>query len=460
MIHLLAPIDLPFNLANYAYSTWTALIVISIALWHHLLRPRHHRHPPPPPPGKPPPLHQQHSPESTKRPPPNSPPPPFGKRLKPPPHLRHPPPPPPHLPLSPIRLFILFVITFLLDLVSIHSYPTHKKGIIVVTGASSGIGRAAAISLAQDSETDFTVYAGVRKEQDAESIRNENIHNLIPILLDVTNQKHIDQAVITLAATQLPLVALVNNAGVAFSDAPLEIVDIQRWRRLFEVNVFGVVTTTQAFLPMLRTSQGRIINIGSIAGDIAQPMWSAYAASKHALEAISDSLRVEVRDFGISVSLIKPGEIKTEIWKKQDGNNVNDGKNVKEDGQKNVFDLKKALEKTMSNSIGTMETKELYSKGIQQSLLFMNHVATKAGDLECLPSIMTSNAIKHSILSPYPRTRYVFGGGSAVWVANLILPDKITDALNHWLFIGNGWKFFHDGLGLPLMKFLNIIFYW
>ena len=105
----------------------------------------------------------------------------------------------------------------------------------------------------------------------------------------------------------------MNNAGVAIHDAPIELVDLKRWRFLYDVNVFGLVQTTQHFLPLLRLHQGRVINIGSIAGDISQPMWSPYASSKHAVEAITDSLRVEMRQFGISVSLIKPGEIKTNL---------------------------------------------------------------------------------------------------------------------------------------------------
>lgn len=326
---------------------------------------------------------------------------------------------------------------------------------MVITGASTGIGRAAAIHLAQKFNN-LTVFAGVRKEKDAASIRDEKLTNLIPILLDVTKSIQIEAAAKIITDTNQPLVALINNAGTAISDAPIEISDLKRWRQLYDVNVFGLVAVTQKFLPLLRASRGRIINVGSIAGDIAQPMWSPYASSKHAVEAITDALRVEMRDFQISVSLIKPGEIKTNIFKKM--GNIETGITTSIED----WTVEKSLQKIYDKSHAgvSKETFLLYQKGLKESIEFTHHVATKSDIYECPTVMMTNNAITHAIMSSWPRTRYVFGGGSALWVANLFLPDKITDVIQYWLFMQDGWHFFHCGVGSMLLKMLNVLFYW
>ena len=403
----IAPIDLPYHLGQYTYTCWVATIVTLVTIWR-LFRPP----PPPPPPSRPPP------------------------------------PPPPH-PLYQPRLFLLLLLTYGLDQVCIHTYPVHTSGCILITGASSGIGRAAAVSLA--TSTHFTVYAGVRKANDATSIRNERLPNLIPLVLDVTKTGDLHSAVQTIAASKQPLVALVNNAGLAIHDAPIELADMSRWRHLFDVNVFGLISTTQAFLPLLRASSGRIINIGSIVGDISQPMWSPYSSSKHAVEAITDSLRVELRMFDISVSLIKPGEIQTDIFNKMQGG-----------GSSSEWSLDIEYQKTMerSRSATTKETRSLYESPLKQSLNFVRHCATTTDPGEVPTVVMTNNAIAHAITSHTPRTRYVFGGGAAVWVANLVLPDKITDCVHHWIFNQDGWTVFHAGIGRPLYKLLNAVFYW
>jgi NAD(P)-dependent dehydrogenase (short-subunit alcohol dehydrogenase family) len=171
----------------------------------------------------------------------------------------------------------------------------------LVTGASSGIGAACATRLAG---AGWRVFAGVRRAGDAPTGTEE-------ILLDVTDE---DQ--VRAAAKQVgQLDGLVNNAGIALA-IPLEFIPLDELRRQFEVNVFGQVAVTQAFLPHLRRSRGRIVFIGSIAGQSALPFLGPYAASKHALEAITDTLRLELRPFGVDVSLVQPGTIKTPIWTK------------------------------------------------------------------------------------------------------------------------------------------------
>ena len=178
---------------------------------------------------------------------------------------------------------------------------------VVVTGASSGIGEACALRLAR---TGRHVYAGVRTGADAEGLR---VQGLEPVMLDVT-----DPASIAAAAERLeggPLHGLVNNAGIALS-MPLEFLPLAELRRQLEVNLVGQVAVTQAFLPQLREARGRIVNVGSIAGHSALPFLGAYAASKHALEAVTDALRIELQPFGIEVAIVEPGTIGTPMWRK------------------------------------------------------------------------------------------------------------------------------------------------
>jgi NAD(P)-dependent dehydrogenase (short-subunit alcohol dehydrogenase family) len=178
---------------------------------------------------------------------------------------------------------------------------------VVVTGASSGIGEACALRLAR---TGREVFAGVRTGADAERLRGQGVE---PVVLDVT-----DPASIAAAAERLEgaaLHGLVNNAGIAVS-MPLEFLPLAELRRQLEVNLVGQVAVTQAFLPHLREGRGRIVNVGSIAGYSALPFLGAYAASKHALEAVTDVLRIELHPFGIEVVIVEPGSIATPMWRK------------------------------------------------------------------------------------------------------------------------------------------------
>ena len=185
---------------------------------------------------------------------------------------------------------------------------------VLITGASTGIGEACALEL---DRRGFRVFAGVRRDEDAEQLRQKASARLLPVMLDVTNAESIAAAVevVRAALGQQGLLGLVNNAGLAVP-GPLELLPIDQLRRQFEVNVFGQIAVTQAFLPMLRLARGRIVMISSISGRVAAPFVGPYAASKHALEALSDSLRVELRRWGITVSLIEPGNVKTPIWEK------------------------------------------------------------------------------------------------------------------------------------------------
>ena len=184
---------------------------------------------------------------------------------------------------------------------------------VVITGASTGIGRASALEL--DSRG-FQVFAGVRRDQDAQDLRAER-SSIEPVRIDVTDAASIEAAREHVAGTvgEQGLAGLVNNAGIAVP-GPLEHLPLEEIRRQLEVNVLGQIAVTQAFLPLLRTARGRVVNIGSIGGRVALPLLGPYAASKHAMEGISDSLRRELRPWGIEVSLVRPGPIATEIWER------------------------------------------------------------------------------------------------------------------------------------------------
>ena len=182
--------------------------------------------------------------------------------------------------------------------------PTLDGRTVLVTGASTGIGRATAMMLA---ELGATVYAGTR---DAASGYGLGPY-VRPVRLDVTN----DVEIVDVAAQIERLDALVNNAGIAVT-GPLEFLPLDELRRQLEVNTLGALAVTQACLPALRRTRGRIVNVSSISGRAVLPLYGPYAASKYALEALSDALRRELRPAGIHVSVIQPGAIATPIWER------------------------------------------------------------------------------------------------------------------------------------------------
>jgi NAD(P)-dependent dehydrogenase (short-subunit alcohol dehydrogenase family) len=189
---------------------------------------------------------------------------------------------------------------------------------ILITGVSSGIGLAAARHAI---ERGARVFGSVRRTQDAEHLRNELGAGFVPLLFDVTDAEAIRAGVAELKSTLdgASLDGLVNNAGVALA-GPLLHQPIDEWRRVIEVNLIGVMQVTQIVAPLLMARDGarpgRIINISSISGEVGWPMLSAYAASKHGLEGLSDALRRELMLHGIDVIVIGPGSVKTPIWEK------------------------------------------------------------------------------------------------------------------------------------------------
>ena len=175
----------------------------------------------------------------------------------------------------------------------------------LVTGASTGIGHASALELAS---AGFTVFAGVRKESDAKRLADEG---LLPVDLDVTDERSINAAVeLVRSRGGDRLDALVNNAGIGMV-APIEYMPRDELRYEFDVNFFGQVAVIQSFLPLLRQARGRIVNIGTVGSHLSLPFGSPLNASKAAFRALNDSLRLELRPFGIHVSIVEPGAIRT-----------------------------------------------------------------------------------------------------------------------------------------------------
>eukprot|EP00939_MAST-03C_sp_MAST-3C-sp1_P001085 g1085.t1 len=285
-------------------------------------------------------------------------------------------------------------------------FRVHEDGgIVLISGASSGIGKHAAMSLAKNER--FVVFAGVRNEKDAENTRGMNIPNLYPILLDVTDASSIERARTRVEAESkergIPLVGLVNNAGVG-KELPLEVQPLKNIRQVYEVNVFGVVALTKAFVPLLRQSEGRIVNVGSVAGRVTAPMKGTYASSKHALEALNDAFRMELGHWGISVSIVQPAYVKTRIAEKQTGKNAQFKRlpPKQRDLYAHIFDA--------------FETRRLRAEARAD-----------------LPDVTTA-AITHAIKSKYPRTRYpvanVHGIPANVFLSVLpFLPDRLLDRI-------------------------------
>jgi NAD(P)-dependent dehydrogenase (short-subunit alcohol dehydrogenase family) len=270
------------------------------------------------------------------------------------------------------------------------------SGTVVVTGASTGIGEATALHL---DELGFDVRAGVRKEADAERLAGAGSDRLQPLMLDVTDQASIDAARDELG--DLPLAGLVNNAGIAVS-APLEFVPIDELRRQLEVNVIGQVAVTQALLPALRKARGRIVNISSIGGRIALPLAGPYAASKFALEAISDSLRREVGRFGIDVSIVEPGGVKTPIWER---------------GTKTANEML---------ADAPPEVEELYGELIA---VLQKEVARIATDSGMEPRVI-AEAVAQALTARKPKTRYMVGRDARLrWAIAKRVPDRAFDSL-------------------------------
>jgi NAD(P)-dependent dehydrogenase (short-subunit alcohol dehydrogenase family) len=270
------------------------------------------------------------------------------------------------------------------------------RGFVLVTGTSTGIGAATAAHLATNG---FHVFAGVRREADGETLRALAPGNLTPLILDVTDEAAISAAAATVADAvgNRGLAGLVNNAGIA-KPAPIEFQPLADFRTQLEVNLFGPVAMIQAFLPLIRRAGGRIVNVGSIGGLLVLPLNGAYSASKFGIRAVSDALRLELRQWSIHVSLIEVAPVKTAI-----------------------FDKTYAELDRLEQRLGEAGYR-LYE---EQAAAVRTATEKAAADAD--PPLVIAKAIADALTSDKPKTRYLVGhGGKQVAVA-AALPDRARD---------------------------------
>jgi len=266
----------------------------------------------------------------------------------------------------------------------------------LVTGSSTGIGRATALRLDRDG---WRVFAGVRRQEDAESLRAEGSERLTPLMLDVTDAGAISAAAksIESALGDAGLDGLVNNAGIGVP-SPLETLPIEDFRRQIEVNLVGQVAVTQAMLPLIRRARGRIVFISSIGGRIAFPMGGAYHAAKFGIEAVGDVFRQELRPWGISVSIVEPGSIDTEIWDRSE----------------------REVEAMTERAPGR---DELYAKPVAAYLRATRKLAKKG-----IPPEKVAGAIEQALTARRPRARYLVGlDAKAQARARIVVPTRVFD---------------------------------
>ena len=229
------------------------------------------------------------------------------------------------------------------------------------------------------------MFATVRRQSDADAITTRGRPRLTPLFLDVTDAESIAKAAQTVDAVLggAGLAGLVNNAGVSV-DVPLECVDIGALRHQLEVNTIAPVAVTQAFLPMLRRAQGRIVNVSSLNGRVATPISGPYCMSKFALEAFTDCLRQELADWRMHVVAVEPGAIETPIWEKW-----------RQDDW---------------SAEASQQSLALYGEAYQAFRRFTEQTA--AGAVSC---DAVSQAIFRALTAKTPRTRYLVGTDARVY---------------------------------------------
>jgi NAD(P)-dependent dehydrogenase (short-subunit alcohol dehydrogenase family) len=271
---------------------------------------------------------------------------------------------------------------------------TETQKLIVITGASTGMGASAARELARQG---FHVLAGVRRERDADAIRSTGIE---PVILDITEPDHVQALAARVADDPRSLHALVNNAGIQVN-GPVEALPMAQWRWVFDVNLFGHIAVTQALLPALLHSKGRVINISSIGGRAAMATYGAYAGAKFALEAVSDSLRREVAALGVQVVVIEPGGVRTEMA---------------------------ARGVATANHLAAEMTPEQHER--YGDLVLANNTMMATGTASGVTADAAARVIAKVVTTRRPRTRYTIGRDAALIIPlTRILPDRLLDRI-------------------------------
>lgn len=267
------------------------------------------------------------------------------------------------------------------------------QGPVLITGCSTGIGRATAKHLAQRG---WVVYATARRPESM-----ADLDRCRQLQLDVTDDASMEAAVRTIVEEHGSVGALVNNAGYGIQGA-FETTELDEARRQFETNFFGLARLTQLVLPSMRSAgRGRIVNISSMGGKLTFPGGSYYHASKHAVEALSDSLRFEVARFGIQVVVIEPGAILTNFADAA----IDAVDRVADSGPYAAFNQK------LRSRIESV---------------YRGRMSRIAG----APPSAVAKVVGRALTSPRPRTRYVVTfGGKLLVHSRRVLPDRVWDAL-------------------------------
>lgn len=270
------------------------------------------------------------------------------------------------------------------------------KPAILVTGASTGIGRACAVALTDS----FKVFGSVRKESDGVDLLAAGV---TPVVMDVTNDESIAEGYKTIVQAmepEQPFWGLVNNAGVVVA-GPMEAMTRSDLQYQFDVNVFGQVMVTRAFLPLLRSSQGRIVMMSSNSGLFGAPFLGPYSSSKFAMEGFSDSWRRELQKWGIQVALVEPGAIATPIWDKS--------RDTNEDRQQHF-----APEITL-----------LYGEAMDQLRAVAARNASRASDAKVVVA-----AVRHALVAERAKPRYLVGANVyEPLIVQKLFPTHIGDKL-------------------------------
>jgi NAD(P)-dependent dehydrogenase (short-subunit alcohol dehydrogenase family) len=281
------------------------------------------------------------------------------------------------------------------------SRDDRDRGFVLVTGTSTGIGAATAVHLV---EKGFHVFAGVRRGEDGDALRADAPERLTPLIIDVTDTASISAAAAAIAGTvgDRGLSGLVNNAGIA-KPAPIEFQPMADFRTQLEVNLFGPVAMVQAFLPMIRQAGGRVVNVGSVGGMLVLPLNGAYSASKFGIRAISDALRLELRQWNIHVSLIEVAPVSTAIF-----------------------------DKTYAELDGLRERLGETAFRLYEEQIAAVRTATEKTAAEADPPSVIAEAIADALTSHKPETKYLAGHGGKEIALVAALPDRERDfALAH-----------------------------
>jgi NAD(P)-dependent dehydrogenase (short-subunit alcohol dehydrogenase family) len=267
---------------------------------------------------------------------------------------------------------------------------------ILITGAGGGIGLATVRRL---DHLGFTVFAGVRTRADGERVRRLVSSRIIPILLDITDPISVSHAADEVARRvgEAGMRALVNNAGLIV-EGPVELVPIEEIKRQFDVNLFGHIAVTQAFLPLLRKARGRIINVSAPTGQLAVPFLGILSASKAALDSVNDVLRCELRTWGISVCSIVPGAMRTGIF------------------QRSAAAASKVRQELPADLVS------LYTPALAA-------MAKAAAGQRLQDPEIAANVIVNAIRAGRPRPRYSAGRGAGMAAVLRLLPARVRDAL-------------------------------